>query len=162
MMQQVLLDRVLNPIAKLYEDMSDRVRGIIFCAAILLLLLYNVFKSLLVDCVPYLMVYTFGSICLGVAVLVMMKPNMKPVNFRKIPLALWLVGGSIILATAIIYNVDWLSEGLMTVVFCPLIYIVWANADSKRILRLLSRVCVTSFLVHIFDSYGRQAIRRAV
>ncbi|MBR4867786.1 MAG: hypothetical protein IKU10_01405, partial [Clostridia bacterium] len=151
-MQQLLLDRVLNPIAKVYEDMSDRVRGIIFTTAISMLLLYNVFKSLFVDCVPYLMVYVFGSICLGVAILSMMKPNMKPVEFRKVPLVLWLTGGALILITSLLYNIDWLSEGLMTLVFCPVIFIVWFNADRTRVLRLLSRACVTSFVVHLLFS----------
>ena len=151
-MQQILLDRVLNPIAKLYEDMSDRVRGIIFSTAVILLLLYNVFRTLLLDCIPYMFSYTFGTICVGVALLAMMKPHMKPIAFRKFPLVLWLTGGTLILVTSLLYNFDWLSEALLVLAVCPVAYIVWGTTDQKRLLRLLSRACVTSFLVHMIVS----------
>ena len=151
-MQQLLLDKVLNPIAKLYKGLSDRARDIIFTVAITLLLLYNVFKSLIPEFVPYLAVYIFGTVCFGVAIFVMMKPNMKPLEFRKVPLALWLVGGIIIMVTSICYNIDWISEAIVMVVACPLSFLVWGNVDHKRILRLISRACITSFVVHMISS----------
>ncbi len=151
-MQQILLDKVLNPIANLYKGLSERARDIIFTTSVALLLIYNVFKSLIPDVVPYIAVYIFGSLCFFAAIFAMMKPNMKPVEFRKIPLVLWLLGSGLICITSIIYNADWLSEAFLMLVLCPLSFIVWGNVDHQRVLRLISKSCIISFLVHIVSS----------
>lgn len=152
MIQQLLLDRVLNPIAKLYEGLSDKVRSVIFVTSFVLLLLYNIFKSLINDFVPYFSAYVFGTVCLLVAILVLMKPNMQPINFRKTPIILWLLGGIGILITSLLYNTDWLSEAFLILVMLPLAYIVWGNIDHNRILRLVSRAVVISFIFHLVFS----------
>ncbi|MBR2152199.1 MAG: hypothetical protein IJ944_02795 [Clostridia bacterium] len=151
-MQRLLLDKVLNPIAKLYEGLSNKTRDVIFVVCFSLLLLYNVFKSLIADFVPYLSVYIFGCICILVAVFAVMRPNMQPVKFLKIPLTMWLIGSGIICITSIIHNTDWLSEAFLMLVLCPLMYIVLGNLDYKHILRLLSRAVVISFVLHMIFS----------
>lgn len=53
---------------------------------------------------------------------------------------------------AVRFNVDWLSDAIMYVIACPIAFIVWGNVDYRKILRLLIRSCVISFVIFFIVS----------
>ncbi len=152
MFQKYLINWIMNPIAKVYGNMSERVRDGIFVAAITLLMLYNIFKVAVFSNVPYIYVFAFGNICFGVAILAMMRPNMQPVRVRWFPFLFWVAAAGIITVTAILYNVDWISDAFVMLVMCPVAFLVWQQVGFERIMRLLSRAALISFGVYVLLS----------
>jgi hypothetical protein len=82
----------------------------------------------------------------------LLKPDLKPIAYYKIPAVCWFGTGGLILLSALRFNVDWVSDGLMFLVVCPLLFFFWGNADYRQVMKLLSRACVISFGIYLVPS----------
>ncbi len=152
MIQQKLIDWVLNPLAKQMNRLPDVVRSIIFVLAAVAMLTRYLFHDMLFSGLPYFLVYIISCLCLGVMLLTTLPETLKPIRLRTVPAICWYGTGAIMVVTSCLYNRDWLSDALMFVLICPIVFLIWGNADHGRILRRLSRACVISFIIFMIAS----------
>jgi hypothetical protein len=102
MIQNFLIAHIFSPVAGFYEKMNDKAREWVFTIAGVLLFLQYVFKDLWLSMVPYYVVFAFGTLCLVVMGLSLLKPDLKPIAYYKIPAVCWFGTGGLNAGKAIL------------------------------------------------------------
>ena len=152
MIQNLLIRTVLNPVAKWVNKIPLKVRECIFMLAAVTLLARYLFNDLFFVGSPYFLRYAFSCLLVGVMLLMSLPDHVKAVRLRTLPTVCWLGAGVLMLITSLLYNVDWLSDALIFLAVCPVTFLVWGNTEHPRLLRLLSRSCVISFILFMVAS----------
>ena len=148
MIQKLLLSYVLKPLGKQMDRFREKTKEnifVLFGAFIFFISFLNDAGLLLST--PYVFTFAAGCFCIGIMILSMLHADMQPIRFSPLLIGLWLTVGILITVASVRFNTDWLSDAIMYVAICPVVFIVFGNADHKRIFRLLIRSCIFSFVI---------------
>lgn len=152
MMQALLIRYILEPLGHFVGKVNIRVREGIFMLSAAALFVPCFFQEALFLGKPYLLIYAWGCLWTGLLILSVLPSKLHPIRWRMPMLASWVGFGLLVLLSAVRFNFDWVSEAILFLVIVPVMSIVWANCDVKRIYGMLRRACMGSFLVYVILS----------
>lgn len=138
--QKLLIQYLLMPLARLMEKVPERVREYLFLAGGLGVGFGIMHQNLELPSYRYLVYFAIGCVSLGVMILSTLRTDMKPVRFRKGISICWFGMGFMLLQSALRLNMDYIAEAIIFLVAFPIVFICWNNADRTQIFKLLLRI----------------------
>ncbi len=152
MIQQKFIDWVLVPIAKQTNKIPLKAREWVFVLAGVAMIARSLFNDMVFVTLPYILTYAIGCVLMGLMLLASLPSVIRPVKVRVFPTVCWFGVGVLMLVTSLLYNIDWISDALMFLAVCPVTFVIWGNVEQNRLLRLINRTCLVSFVVFIVAS----------
>lgn len=147
--QQILIRYILEPLARVMENVPQKVKDILFTGAGLAIILQYFGRGSGLLQYRYLIFYVLGCLCLGVMILCTLRKGLKPVVFRKSLAVCWFGVAGFMLLSGVINNIDRLPEAVLLLVAYPVVYLIWANSEGKRAIGLMLRSIELSFVVYL-------------
>lgn len=138
--QKLLIQYLLMPLARLMEKVPERVREYLFLAGGLGVGFEIMLQNLELSSCRYLVYFAIGCVSLGIMILSTLRTDMKPVRFRKSISICWFGVGFMLLQSALRLNIDYIAEAIVFLVAFPIVFICWNNADRTQIFKLLLRI----------------------
>ena len=146
-LQKLLIRYILFPLCDITDKISYKIKDICFIVSgIMTVLLFFVHSTSILS-MRYLIYFCIGCFFLGIMILCTINKNMKPIEFRPVPMVLWCIVGVTTLISGIFNSIDFLPEAILFVVAYPIIFVVWNNNDEKYIFNRLTLIIKISFLV---------------
>lgn len=148
MIQNLLISHILKPLGKKMDCCSEKAKEYIFVffGTLIFFISFASNAGLFVS-TPYIFTFAAGCLCMGMMILSMLHADIQPIRFSPLLIGLWLTVGILITVASVRFNTDWLSDAIMYVAICPIVFIVFGNADYKKIFCLLIRSCIFSFVI---------------
>ena len=138
--QKLLIQYLLMPLARLMEKVPERAREYLFVAGGLGVGFEIMRQNLELPSQRYLVYFAIGCVSLGVMILATLRTGIKPVRFRKGISICWFGMGLMLLQSALRLNIDYIAEAIIFLVAFPVVFICWNNADRTQIFKLLLRI----------------------
>lgn len=151
-MQNILISKILNPIAKIMEKIDERVKNIIFIIAGIGIFVQFLLMNADIVNYRYLYIYIVFCACIGIMILCSLKADIKPLKFDKFLLYPLLAYGFFRLLSAFLYLNDYFLNAVDVLIVFPIIYIVANSLDFNKIFRLLNLVVIFSFVIFLIYS----------
>lgn len=138
--QKLLIQYLLMPLARLMEKVPERAREYLFVAGGLGVGFEIMRQNLQLPSQRYLVYFAIGCVSLGIMILATLCTDIKPVRFRKGISICWFGMGFMLLQSALRLNIDYIAEAIIFLVAFPVVFICWNNADRTQIFKLLLRI----------------------
>ena len=138
--QKLLIQYLLMPLAKVMEKMPERARDALFVVGGLGVGFQIMLQNMTLTQWRYLIHFVVGCVCLGIMILSTLRTDMKPVRFRKGITVCWFGVGIMVLQSALRLNTDYAAEAVMFLAAFPILFICWNNADRQKIFKLMLRI----------------------
>ena len=138
--QKLLIQYLLMPLARLMEKVPERAREYLFVAGGLGVGFEIMRQNLELPSQRYLVYFVIGCVSLGIMILSTLRTDIKPVRFRKGISICWFGMGFMLLQSALRLNIDYIAEAIIFLVAFPVVFICWNNADRTQIFKLLLRI----------------------
>lgn len=138
--QKLLIQYLLMPLARLMEKVPERAREYLFVAGGLGVGFEIMRQNLELPSQRYLVYFAIGCVSLGIMILSTLRTGIKPVRFRKGISICWFGMGFMLLQSALRLNIDYIAEAIIFLVAFPVVFICWNNADRTQIFKLLLRI----------------------
>lgn len=153
LIQKILIQYLLNPIARVTERIPEKSRDRVFVLAGLGIFIQFFLRNMGVATYRMLMFFAIDCVFLGIMLLASLTGPVKPVRFKKPMAIFWFAAGLMILQSGILLNMDYLPEAVMLLAVYPVIFICWNSADRTRIFKLLIQICRVSAVLFLVASF---------
>lgn len=140
MIQKLLIQYILMPLAAVMERFSDKTKERIFVAAGLGIALQYMWGDSGLPIYRYVVFYVVGCLLTGIMILCTLHTRIQPVRFRWSVMGFWLGTGVMILQASLRLNFDYVTEAIIFLAAFPVVFICWNNADRTWIFKMLLKV----------------------
>ena len=146
MMQDLLIRRLLLPLARIKAKVHDNVWKLLAIFAVLGINLTHfahetgIVSRYIFACVPFCLFF-------GIFIFSGLSVDLKPVKFSRIMLACWFGIGAFILLTGLVVEVNRLAEAMIWIVAFPLCFVVWGNRSAEELVKPIIYGAYISFAV---------------
>ena len=152
-LQKPLIRYILDPLARLTDRLSPKLKDILFVLSLLGIILQYFGRGSGFWNYRYLIFFGVDCVFLGIMLLCVLKPGMQPVKFRLLPMLCWYGVGFMLLQSGLRLNVDYLPEAVLFFVGYPIVFLVWNNSDHVHIFRLILRSMEIAFVIYLVISF---------
>lgn len=144
--QSKLISLLLEPLAVAVSKLSGRARHLIFILGGCIISAQMLLMSAGIWQVRYLYQYTIGCVGLGLMILMLLKPELSPVEFDYKVMIPWFGLGLMVLISGVVQAYDYLPDALLYLFAYPVFFIVAANNSRDQVFSWLHQVADLSFL----------------
>ena len=146
-LQEKLIQWILRPLSRVTEKFPERVRNAAFSLSVLGIILMEFARGSRLYSGRFLYQYIIAYAFFGIMILAGLTPELKPVRFSPVLTVFWL-GVTVHMAlTGFLVNTDALANAILWIGVFPVLYLVWSRQGLERMVPLIIRGVLFSFLV---------------
>ena len=152
-MQKYLISYLLNPLCRLVEPLSGKLRNLLFLLGGCGILTTMFLQGAEALAVRYIFIFAANCIFLALMVLGILPQKITPVRWNKPLFFSWMAMASLRMISVFTQNTNYFAEGFLLFFAWPVIFIILASADTTRLLHLilrLLRIALIAFMVLSF------------
>lgn len=152
-MQEYLISYLLNPLCRLVEPLSGKLRNLLFLLGGCGILTTMFLQGAEALAVRYIFIFAANCIFLALMVLGILPQKITPVRWNKPLFFSWMAMASLRMISVFTQNTNYFAEGFLLFFAWPVIFIILASADTTRLLHLilrLLRIALIAFMVLSF------------
>ena len=146
-LQEKLIQWILLPVSRIVEKIPMAIRDTAFSLSVFVLILMQFIRGSGLYTGRFLFQFLIVYFLFGIMILTGLTSDIKPVPFSPVLFACWLGCTVFMLLTGILVNTSSLANATLWLVIFPIFYMVWGQREFDRIVPLVVRGVLLSFLI---------------
>ena len=145
-LQERLIQWILSPLSRTMEKVPERIRNTAFSLSVLGITLMEFARESGLYTGRFLYQYIIAYGLFGIMILVGLTPELKPTHFSPVLTVCWFGIAVFMVSTGLLVNTDALADAVLWVGALPVLYLVWNGRNFERMVPLVIRGVLFSFL----------------
>lgn len=146
--QQILIDKLLEPLASLMGKINPKIRKTVSMACVLGFIVIFICVGTYLFPARYLVFFAIGCAMLALLILCTLEKGIKPVKWDKFLGICWIAICALMFYSAFANNTDYLADPLIYLII-PIAFIVWNRYGLVNFTKLLINCTIITFGAYV-------------
>jgi len=151
--QEILINLFLQPIAKITDKFSVKVKDSLYICGIIILTLLQFANSSGIIYLRFLLLFLPFCFSFGLMILSGLSTNIQSVKFNPSLTVCWFGMVLFMTLSSLIVSLDYLAHAVIWGIILPVFFIVWANNDYRKLIKLTVSAVEISFVIFLIINF---------